>query len=376
MDVRPQSHEIIRTWAFYTIVKAWMHSDDIPWRHVVISGWILDPDRKKMSKSKGNVVTPEGLLDEWTADGVRYWAARARLGTDTALRPGRLQGRQAARQQGLQRQPVRADAARQGRRRRADPSRRRAHHRAPRPGFRRAPARRSSSKATAGVRRFRLRHCPAGRRGRFLAVSATITSSSSSCAPTTRTTPPSGARRWRPCSGACAPSCGCSLRSCPSSPKRCGRGGSPPTRVESDPSTPRAWPSVDEVEAVARAAHEDVYGSPSSCWRRSAAPRRLRRRACGGRWRRSRSSVPQQLRTALDTGARRRPARRQRRGGRHHHCRRCGPRRAAFHDHRRARRNRRLSGTGLLTTEERRSCAGPPGAWQQVMNHRPTRARS
>ena len=88
MDVRPQSHEIIRTWAFYTIVKAWMHSNEVPWYHVVISGWILDPDRKKMSKSKGNVVTPEGLLDDWTADGVRYWAARARLGTDTAYDPG------------------------------------------------------------------------------------------------------------------------------------------------------------------------------------------------------------------------------------------------------------------------------------------------
>ncbi|MEN8163225.1 MAG: class I tRNA ligase family protein, partial [Acidobacteriota bacterium] len=87
MDVRPQSHEIIRTWAFYTIVKAWMHSDEVPWHHVVISGWILDPDRKKMSKSKGNVVTPENLLDEWTSDGVRYWAARSRLGTDTAYDP-------------------------------------------------------------------------------------------------------------------------------------------------------------------------------------------------------------------------------------------------------------------------------------------------
>jgi valyl-tRNA synthetase len=84
-DIRPQSHEIIRTWAFYTIVKAMLHEDAIPWRHVVVSGWILDPDRKKMSKSKGNVVTPAHLLDEWTADGVRYWAAGARLGTDTAF---------------------------------------------------------------------------------------------------------------------------------------------------------------------------------------------------------------------------------------------------------------------------------------------------
>lgn len=85
MDMRPQSHEIIRTWAFYTIVKAWMHEDAIPWRHIVISGWILDPDRKKMSKSKGNVVTPEQLLDEYSPDAVRYWAARARLGADTTF---------------------------------------------------------------------------------------------------------------------------------------------------------------------------------------------------------------------------------------------------------------------------------------------------
>lgn len=84
MNMRPQSHEIIRTWAFYTIAKAWMHEQEIPWENVVISGWILDPDRKKMSKSKGNVVTPQHLLEQYSSDGVRYWAARARLGVDTA----------------------------------------------------------------------------------------------------------------------------------------------------------------------------------------------------------------------------------------------------------------------------------------------------
>ncbi len=84
MDIRPQSHEIIRTWAFYTIVKAWLHEREVPWKNVVISGWILDPDRKKMSKSQGNVVTPEPLIDQYGADSVRYWAARARLGVDTA----------------------------------------------------------------------------------------------------------------------------------------------------------------------------------------------------------------------------------------------------------------------------------------------------
>ncbi len=85
MDIRPQSHEIIRTWAFYTIAKAMLHEDKVPWHNVVISGWILDPDRKKMSKSKGNVVTPMHLLDEYTADGARYWAASAKLGADTAF---------------------------------------------------------------------------------------------------------------------------------------------------------------------------------------------------------------------------------------------------------------------------------------------------
>ena len=84
-DLRPQAHEIIRTWAFYTIAKALLHENAIPWRHVAVSGWILDPDRKKMSKSRGNVVTPMHLLDDYGADGVRYWAASARLGTDTAF---------------------------------------------------------------------------------------------------------------------------------------------------------------------------------------------------------------------------------------------------------------------------------------------------
>jgi valyl-tRNA synthetase len=88
MDVRPQSHEIIRTWAFYTIAKAMLHENKIPWKHILVSGWILDPDRKKMSKSKGNVVTPMQFLDEHGADAVRYWAGLARYGVDTAFDPG------------------------------------------------------------------------------------------------------------------------------------------------------------------------------------------------------------------------------------------------------------------------------------------------
>jgi valyl-tRNA synthetase len=88
MDVRPQAHEIIRTWAFYTIAKAMLHEEKVPWRHIVISGWVLDPDRKKMSKSKGNVVTPSHFIDEYGADAVRYWAGLARYGVDTTFDPG------------------------------------------------------------------------------------------------------------------------------------------------------------------------------------------------------------------------------------------------------------------------------------------------
>ena len=84
MDMRPQAHEIIRTWAFYTIARATMLDGRLPWKNAVISGWVLDPDRKKMSKSKGNVVTPIGVLERFGSDATRYWAARARLGTDTA----------------------------------------------------------------------------------------------------------------------------------------------------------------------------------------------------------------------------------------------------------------------------------------------------
>ena len=91
MDLRPQAHDIIRTWAFYTIVKAALHEDTIPWKNVVISGFIVDPDRKKMSKSKGNVVTPMEFLERYGADAVRYWAAQANLGTDMAFEERQMQ---------------------------------------------------------------------------------------------------------------------------------------------------------------------------------------------------------------------------------------------------------------------------------------------
>jgi valyl-tRNA synthetase len=85
MDVRPQAHDIIRTWLFTTVLRSLLDEDALPWANAAISGWVLDPDRKKMSKSKGNVVTPMHLLEEHGADAVRYWAASGRPGTDTAF---------------------------------------------------------------------------------------------------------------------------------------------------------------------------------------------------------------------------------------------------------------------------------------------------
>ena len=90
MDMRPQGHDIIRTWLFSTAVRSHLGHDCAPWRHCALSGWILDPDRKKMSKSKGNVVTPADLLDTYGADAVRYWAANGRPGTDTAFDEGQM----------------------------------------------------------------------------------------------------------------------------------------------------------------------------------------------------------------------------------------------------------------------------------------------
>jgi len=86
MSMRPQAHDIIRTWAFYTIVKSWFHTKTIPWKNIVISGHVLSTAKEKISKSQGNnPLEPENLLKAYSADVIRYWTASGSLGTDIAF---------------------------------------------------------------------------------------------------------------------------------------------------------------------------------------------------------------------------------------------------------------------------------------------------
>jgi valyl-tRNA synthetase len=85
-DLRPQAHDIITFWLFNTIVKSHLHHNRTPWKNVVISGWALDPHGKKMSKSKGNVIAPQVMIEKYSADSLRFWAAGSKLGDDLPFR--------------------------------------------------------------------------------------------------------------------------------------------------------------------------------------------------------------------------------------------------------------------------------------------------
>jgi valyl-tRNA synthetase len=82
MSLRPQAHDIIRTWLFYTVIKSYLHTDTLPWQNVMISGHGLDPNGKAMHKSKGNVIEPLPIVAKYSADALRWWAGSAKLGDD------------------------------------------------------------------------------------------------------------------------------------------------------------------------------------------------------------------------------------------------------------------------------------------------------
>ena len=90
MDLRPQGHDIIRTWLFVTIVRSHFEHDSVPWKNAAISGMVTDPDRKKMSKSKGNIVTPMHYIQQFGSDAFRYWAAGGRPGMDGVVDEGQM----------------------------------------------------------------------------------------------------------------------------------------------------------------------------------------------------------------------------------------------------------------------------------------------
>jgi valyl-tRNA synthetase len=86
MSLRPQAHDIIRTWLFYTVIKSYLHTHTLPWYNVMISGHGLDPNGKAMHKSKGNVIEPLPIVAKYSADALRWWAASAKLGEDMAFK--------------------------------------------------------------------------------------------------------------------------------------------------------------------------------------------------------------------------------------------------------------------------------------------------
>ena len=238
MDVRPQAHDIIRTWLFTTVVRSRARARLLPWRDAAISGWVLDPDRKKMSKSKGNVVTPLPLLEKYGADAVRYWAASGRPGHRHRGRRGPDEGRPAAGHQDAERLALRPRPARR-------PGRRRPSSAVTEPARPGAVRRLATLVAEADRRPSRGTTTPGPSERTeaffwsFCDDYLELVKSRAYGDPDRRRTARPGPRWPSPCR--C--SSGCSPRSSRSSPRRSGPGGAPAR------STAAPWPSVDELPA-------------------------------------------------------------------------------------------------------------------------------
>jgi valyl-tRNA synthetase len=307
MDLRPQAHEIIRTWLFSTVVRSELEHGSLPWTDAAISGWVLDPDRKKMSKSKGDVVTPLPLLEKHGADAVRYWAAGGRPGTDTAFDEGQMKvgrrlaikllnasrfalgtpidrGRWSAPPPGPEAVTAPIDRAMLARNWRWWSTR---------------PLRRSKSSTTPG---------PSSAPSRSSGRSATTTSSWSRPGPTAM---PATRRRHRPgvpWRWPCPPCCACWPRSPHSSPRRCGRGGSParstPHRGPAGRSSARRSPTPAPERVSVLDVAADVLGQI----RRAKDDRQAVDALTGGRPQRGRLRRPDRR----PAGGRGRPPRRRR----------------------------------------------------------------
>jgi valyl-tRNA synthetase len=84
-DIRFQAHDIISTWALYTIIKSLYHNDQIPWKTIIITGHALDSEGEKLAKSLGNFKTSDYYINQYGGDGIRYWSTQNQIGTDTII---------------------------------------------------------------------------------------------------------------------------------------------------------------------------------------------------------------------------------------------------------------------------------------------------